>query len=269
MGALIETRCASDAGATRDEVSAQGRDIAQLSQRQAVIERKLEDLDARLLVLTRRIAGEPRTERPGPQRGRPESAPAGMAEPPSLPVVKLGPRAAPTASALPTQVSILEPPPEDMAMLAAPLPSREVPAAVDTGEFEEAQAAVSTGDIDRGVMLLEAFARNYPRHPQADNALVLLGVARLQSGEPALAAVPLQRVVAEYPAGDAVAEALLRLSECHQRLKNPGAARAALLRLVANHPGTPEARAAEARLPTLGGAAAERSPRAARHPPAR
>ncbi len=232
------------------------RDLTLLAQRQTALERKLDEMDARFLVLSRRLAPE-RSDRSPPRT-------------PDMPVVRLAPRPAPPrAPPLFTQVPVREPTADQLAEIedAAPVEKTAV-AAGDTGEYQEALSAVSTGDVDRGIGLLEAFVKANPRHPDADNALLTLGVAYAQSGDPALAAAALSRAIAEYPAGDAVPEALLRLADCQLKLKNPVAARGALTRLVREFPGTPASRQAESRLASLP-QPVERRPRAARSPQAR
>ncbi len=257
--ALVSGGCATDSASKEDVVSLRN-DVTQLAQRQAALQQKIEELDARVLVITRRLS--PATH--GDATPVPSSAPSG------IPVVKLGPTTAALpvrAPPLPTEVALREPTADEVEALETAAPKASPDDVVDTHDFDAAVETVSTGDVERGIAQLEAFVKANPRHPKADNALLLIAVARLQSGDPEAALAPLQRVLRDYPAGDAVPETLLRLGECQLKLKNVAAARSALARLVSDFPGSPLAREAEIRLaamPEIGGSAAR--PRAARTP---
>jgi TolA-binding protein len=251
--------CAANVAA-HDDVGALRRDVAQLAQRQAMLQQKIEDMDARLLVLSRRLAPAAHSQ----------TEPATPAAPAGIPVVKVVPTAAPTkAPRVSTEVALREPTPDEVEALDSSIPAKgfaEEP--VDSSDFQAGVEAVSTGDIERGVGLLDAFVKANPRHPKADNALLMIGVARIQSGDPAAAVPYLERVLRDYPAGDAVPETLLRLGECQWKLKNPTAARAPLVRLVSDFPGSPLAREAATRLAAMGeGSGSKNQPRAARSLP--
>jgi TolA-binding protein len=257
--------CATDSAAREEALR---RDLLLLAQREAALEQKIEEMDARLLVLSRKSGSPPRSD-----ASTPAVAPAVGKTPASMPVVKLSPsHPGVKAPPIPTEVSLKEPTADEVdalesatAAVAKPLPDE----LVDTTQFDDGVHAVSTGELERGIALLEGFVQANPRHAKADNALLVIGVARLQSGDPAAALPYLTRVLQDYPAGDAVAEALLRLGECQVKLKNVPAARAALNRLVAEFPGTPNAKVAESRLAELGKAGPSRQPRAARSSPRR
>jgi TolA-binding protein len=255
---LASGGCATDTS-SREESAALRRDLVQLAQREAALEQKIEEMDGRLLVLSRKNS-------PGP---RSETTPPPGAPPPSMPVVRLSPtHSLVKAPPLPTEVSLKEPTADEVDALESAAPAKAPPdELVDTAPFEDGVRAVSTGDLERGIAQLEAFVQANPRHSKADNALLVIGIARLQSGDAPAALPYLNRVLHDYPAGDAVPEALLRLGECQLKLKNVPAARAALARLISEFPGSPTAKQGESRLAALGKSGPSRQPRAARSSP--
>jgi TolA-binding protein len=219
----------------RAEVRALRADNERLREEVDALERRVDFLAAKRA----RPPEAPRADAAAP------AAPAPVV-PPDLAVVKVAPpKGARRAPPVPTSVAIAEPAPERIEALARP-GGRELSAEAE-GELS---AARRKDGLDRA-HALEDFARRYPRHPAADNALVeasaaYAGVAR---EEPAcdLAA----RAVEDYPAGDAVSDGLERLAACEARRGDAAAETRLLRRLVTDFPRTPAAERAGARLAAM------------------
>lgn len=253
------TACATTAGtATQSELAELRAQVRAMRESQVRLEKRLERLELHDSVSRARASS---------------SAPAAEAEvspqpmsPPELTVVKLKPRndAAPP---LPTRVSIVEPEPDDMEMFisasderdskaggsseASPLEAqKEVVTALDV-EFEQAVAALRTGNVEGGVARLLRFAEENPRHSRADNALYFGGLGQIGLKEHASAARTFETLISSYPAGDAVLDGMLRLAECRLRLNQTDDARALYTRILTQFPGTAAASQAEQRLASL------------------
>jgi TolA-binding protein len=234
--------CASDA-ASKTEVRTLQASVKQLQDENLKLLERVQALE------TERAVARAQQQPLGPLLAvAPSSTPTG-AEVPSLAVVKLKPRAD-RAPPLDIRTPVQEP---DAELIAAV--GRSVPAGNDApdasqvdGEFAQAQEALRTGNLDRGVERMTRFAEAHPKDPRADDALYLAAIGELGQDEPARAAKLLETVLQRYPAGDVVQQAMLKLAECRMRLKQPAEARALLARLVNSFPGTPAATEAQARL---------------------
>ncbi|ATB26743.1 tetratricopeptide repeat protein [Melittangium boletus] len=192
----------------------------------------------------------------------PEAPPAPAFTTPELTVVKLKPRVEP-APRLPVQVAVVEPSSDDMEMFISNGSSDEPDEAVDIGPanspdnavleatFEQAMAALRTGNVEGGVNNLLGFAEKNPRHARADNALYFSGLGQMGLKDHASAAKTFERLIERYPAGDAVLDGMLRLAECRLRLDQKDDARALYTRILTQFPGTAAATQAEQRLASL------------------
>lgn len=201
----------------------------------------------------------PQAPAKAPQASQPSS---GVAVP-DLTVVKLKPKDEPAPS-LPTKVAVVEPDPDDVelfvssspessgpaAPVSEPAPSPAVTAALDA-EFEQAVAALRTGNVEPGVAKLQSFAEQNPRHPRADNALYFAGLGMIGMNDHEGAAQVFERLISTYPAGDAVLDGMLRLAECRLKLNQRDDARALYTRVITQFPGTAAATQAEQRLASL------------------
>jgi tol-pal system protein YbgF len=118
-------------------------------------------------------------------------------------------------------------------------------------EYEQAVAALRTGNVEGGVTRLQRFADENPRHPRADNALYFRGLGQLGLSDYPGAADTFEALLKRYPAGDAVQDGMLRLAECRMRLKQAPEARELYTRLLTQYPGTAAASQAEQRLASL------------------
>lgn len=170
---------------------------------------------------------------------------------PSLTVVKLKPKkeAAPKIS---TEVEVVEPP--------AAILTNETVSAAENEQLDQMEAAaieqqyqsgvdlLKTGNPEGGIAALQQFARDWPKHPHADNALFYAAVGLMAGREFKDAENVLEQTIRQYPAGDATLEALVKLAECRARLNRQADARATWEKIVANYPGTQAATLAQSRL---------------------
>jgi len=182
------------------------------------------------------------------EQARTDAAPAAAAPvvPPDLAVVKVGPhQGGRRPPPVPTAVPIAEPAPERLDALAPP-GGRDLAAEAE-GELA---AAHRRDGLDRA-HALEDFARRYPRHPSADNALVEAAAAYAAGGREDAACGLAGRAAEDYPAGDAVSDALERLASCESRRGDPAAELRLLRRLVTDYPRSPAAERAGARLAAM------------------
>jgi tol-pal system protein YbgF len=162
---------------------------------------------------------------------------------------------------LATAVSVHEPTNEEIVALATSRAATSSDLARSAGSSsspEEADALFSsafeklkTGELVRAASEFQEFARRYPHHPAADNALLDEAIAfyGLRRYQDALGA--LHTLIKRYPAGDAVPEALYREAECAERLGHPDQARKILSQLKDSYPQSPEAERAGRRLEEL------------------
>lgn len=170
---------------------------------------------------------------------------------PSLTVVKLKPKkeAAPKIS---TEVDVVEPP--------AAILTNETVSPAENEQLDQMEAAaieqqyqsgvdlLKTGNPEGGIAALQQFARDWPKHPHADNALFYAAVGLMAGREFKDAENVLEQTIRQYPAGDATLEALVKLAECRARLNRQADARATWEKIVANYPGTQAATLAQSRL---------------------
>jgi TolA-binding protein len=250
------TACATTAGtAAEAELTELKAQVRAMRESQARLEKRLERLELHESVSRARASSE------APSSPEPLS-------PPELTVVKLKPRKD-SAPALPTAVPIVEPAPEDMEMFIsasdgdgsrsggasereeAPQAEQQEVLSVLELEFEQAVAALRTGNVEGGVARLLRFAEENPRHSRADNALYFGGLGQIGLKDPASAARTFEILISRYPAGDAVLDGMLRLAECRLRLNQTDDARALYTRILTQFPGTAAATQAEQRLASL------------------
>lgn len=170
---------------------------------------------------------------------------------PALTVVKLKPKKE-AAPKLATEVEVVEPP-------AAILTNENVSSA-ENEQLDQMEAAaidqqyqsgvdlLKTGNPEGGIAALQQFARDWPKHPHADNALFYAAVGLMAGREFKEAENVLEQTIRQYPAGDATLEALVKLAECRARLNRQADARATWEKIVANYPGTQAATLAQSRL---------------------
>jgi tol-pal system protein YbgF len=194
-----------------------------------------------------------RPNQPDEKRG---ASPAGAAREdnavPALTVVKLKPKRE-QASTLPTRVAVVEPDEE----ILSELPSTQSKAQRSTdpvdGEIAEARYnegldALKTGNAEGGIVKLQAFAKDFPDHARADNALYFAGMGLLAQREYLTASRAFAEAIERYPAGDVVLDARLKLADCYTKLNQSSDARLAYQTIIDTFPGTSAAREAQSRL---------------------
>lgn len=256
------TACATTGSVHSSELAELKAEVRAMRETQARLERRLERVELHASVSQSRASNAaPAKDASTP--AAPAAASSGYSTP-ELAVVKLKPRNEP-APPLPTRVAVVEPAPDDMEMFISSAPEgdgasstadaseprEELDAAVLEAEFEQAVAALRTGNVEGGVTRLLAFAEEHPRHPRADNALYFSGLGQMGLKDFASAVKSFERLIAQYPAGDAVLDGMLRLAECRLRLNQKDDARALYTRILTQFPGTAAATQAEQRLASL------------------
>jgi tol-pal system protein YbgF len=117
--------------------------------------------------------------------------------------------------------------------------------------FSSAFERLKTGELVRAASEFQEFARRYPHHPAADNALLDEGIAYYGLRRYADALTAFRSLIKRYPAGDAVPEAMLREAECETRLGHRDQARSLLNHLKDAYPQSAEAARAGRRLEEL------------------
>ncbi|MDP3231516.1 MAG: tetratricopeptide repeat protein [Myxococcales bacterium] len=221
----------------------------------ARIESRLEAMEADLKgarPAPRPAAASPKTT-PSSASGSTSAAPtASRDDVPALTVVKMKPKKE-SAPRLSTEVEVVEPP---VAIVDELAPAVELPAdAPDATEnaFLEQQYllgvdALKTGNPEGGIAQLQQFAREWPKHPRADNALYYAAVGLMAAREFKDAETLLEQAIRQYPAGDATLDSMMKLADCRSRLNRQADARATWEKIVATYPGTQAATLAQSRL---------------------
>jgi TolA-binding protein len=217
-------------------------------------QRRIEELEVKIAAIAAR------SQQAAKAPASPEPAPAQITNPPakdarpSLKTVKLGEgkgRRAPlradhpgsVAPQIPAAVELTEPDEDTLARLETdPEQTREFNAdhawATAVQEFND-------GQRDKAEKDFLDFAKKYPRHSAADNALALAGLAREVRGDCKGALQLFESVPQKYPAGDAVPQALLERGRCLRILGRSEEAKPVLQQLVRDHPDSPEAQQAQ------------------------
>lgn len=256
------TACATAGSTKSSELAELKAEVRAMRETQARLEKRLERMELHASVSQARASAAP--ARDASSTPAPAAAPSQAFTTPDLTVVKLKPRNEP-APAIPTRVAVVEPAQDDMEMFISPAagddssattadaaePAEQVDSTVLDAQFEQAVAALRTGNVEGGVSRLLLFAQDNPRHPRADNALYFAGLGQMGLKDHALAAKTFQRLIDNYPAGDAVLDGMLRLAECRLKLEQKEDARALYTRVITQFPGTAAATQAEQRLASL------------------
>lgn len=213
-------------------------------------------LEARLEKVEQELKSRPPPRPAATTQGAPapssrDVAPAPREEVPQLTVVKLKPKKE-APPRLATEVPVVEPAPEVITNLGPGGEPVDAPDAAESAAVEQQYLAgidsLKTGNTEGGIAALQAFARDWPRHPRADNALFYAAVGLMAAREFKDAESVLEHAVRQYPAGDATLDSLVKLAECRARLNRQADARATWEKIVANYPGTQAATLAQARL---------------------
>lgn len=243
--------CLSAGCASTPPVQDQGPQLRAILERQDALERKVAHLEAQLEVVSRRpapVAAPARQVVVEPAPEEPAVAPApSFALPSHLRTVRLAPTT-PKPPALATAVELREPAPELVDELLSPAEEEPVEG---PSPLEGALSLLRTGEVERGVRVIDEFVDKNPRHADAPEALFIAGMAMQNYREPALAAFYYQRVADDYPLSRQAPDAMLRMGACQLQLKKVAVAREVFARVMQRYPGTPAAKAAESELKEL------------------
>jgi TolA-binding protein len=249
--------CATDS-ASQADMAALRAELRSLREQQVRMGERLERLERSASVLRARPSQAPASSQAPVPASAPRPETAARIAVPDLTVVKLKPKSEP-APPLPTEVPVVEPDTEQVEMFVSASPEPDAPSSAPApvnmaeldAEFEQAVAALRTGNVELGVARLRAFAEQNPRHSRADNALYFSGLGMIGLNDHAGAASLFERLIETYPAGDAVLDGMLRLAECRLKLNQREDARALYTRVITQFPGTAAATQAEQRLASL------------------
>ena len=113
------------------------------------------------------------------------------------------------------------------------------------GAYRAAWNQLKAGDVPAAIAGFTRFVAQWPSHSYSDNALFLVGEARLGRAETAAALAAFRRVVDEYPSGNKVPDALYMIGVTLDRMGRATESKEALARLVSMYPETDAARRAQ------------------------
>jgi tol-pal system protein YbgF len=103
-------------------------------------------------------------------------------------------------------------------------------------DYEAAMTTYRSGEVVEAEQLFDAFARAYPRHDYADNALYWKGEAAYDQHHYADALAAFTAVVERYGGGNKAPDALLKIGLSYDRLGDRANARDVLTQLIAAYP---------------------------------
>ena len=140
---------------------------------------------------------------------------------------------------------------------ASPKPTAKGPSAEALRDpavqaYRDAKTLYARGDLAAAIPALDDFARKYPRHAFADNALFILARAYYDRAQYAAAIKAFRRVVSAYPTGTEVPDALLMIGRTQMKMGRAAEGRETLARLIALFPNGDAARRAQAELGSHG-----------------
>lgn len=198
------------------------RQLDELARRQDAIDRRLADLDTRMIMLADKV------ERASP---RPPPALDVVALPPTRPGDEEAERDDQEVGA---QDDGSEP-------VVIRLHGDEAPG-IGRGEargsaavaerYEKARALYQAGNFDAAAAAFEEIASRYPAHDLADNAVFWKGACLQEAGRYERAIEQLQKVAVQYPRSDKVPDSLLRIGQSYRALGDQVSARVYLAQVV-------------------------------------
>jgi len=130
-------------------------------------------------------------------------------------------------------------------------PRRGRKARAIVAEYDAAMGVYRGGQLRAAEIAFDQFARSYPKHDYADNALYWKGEAAYDQAHYADALAAFTAVVKQYGGGNKAPDALLKIGLCYGRLGDPANARDVLARLVAAYPDANATRIAREKLAEL------------------
>ncbi|MCA9711561.1 MAG: tol-pal system protein YbgF [Myxococcales bacterium] len=254
--------CASRAAVAPGPTAPAEDPVMQLRSDDAALRRRVQMLEDRVLYLEQRGA-EPGGSAPGGQVAGQHVLPDGRA----LPVVRLAPQggAAARPAPRPEPGPGSEPSDDDYAGAVLPEPeaaarsyrlegsrlveltTRNGPVRPDRperdargqriiGQYEAAMAIYKSGQPERAESAFGEFAREFPGHDYADNALYWKGEAAYDQSHFADALASFTEVVERYGGGNKAPDALLKIGLCYRQLGDVPNARDVLAELIAAYP---------------------------------
>jgi len=113
------------------------------------------------------------------------------------------------------------------------------------GAYRAAWNQLKAGDVAAAIAGFTRFVAQWPAHSYSDNALFLVGEARLGRAETAAALAAFRRVVDEYPSGNKVPDALYMIGVTLDRMGRAAESKETLARLMSIYPETDAARRAQ------------------------
>lgn len=258
---FVLTACGTSSYAKKDEVQELRQELREARERQLLMDRRLADLDARMVLLSERVA-----TKTGAEAGAKVNRPA-------LGVVKVGPAESsrtrrgpqPSEQELTGDADdevpeiVLDESAEDAPRLAVDrevlmgpadkakglhkrpevlaAQQEEVLARTDPKtQYELAMRHFKAKQFAAAARGFEEVADRWSDHSLADNALYWTGVCYLEEGENALAINELQKVPVRYPRSDKVPDALFKLAEAYLRVGDKESAKAMLTQVVEIYP---------------------------------
>jgi len=184
---------------------------------------------------------------PGPEApslvGPPPSAAARLPVDDVVPAIPAQPVAVAEAPPLPTA----QPSPQlspQAALVTSPRGAR--PELNDPGvaAYRAALAHLTARQTNEALAGFEAFLREHPRHPYADNAMYWRAEIHYMRRDHRRALRAFSALIERYPRGNKVPDALLRIGLCYERLGQRDRARRVFERLRAQYPESMAARMA-------------------------
>jgi tol-pal system protein YbgF len=118
-------------------------------------------------------------------------------------------------------------------------------------EYEAAMALYRSADAAQAERAFERFARTYPKHDYADNALYWKGEAAYDQAHFSDALAAFTEVVERYGGGNKAPDALLKIGLCFDKIGDLDNARDVLRQLITAYPGARASDIARVRLAEL------------------
>lgn len=106
--------------------------------------------------------------------------------------------------------------------------------------YEMSYADYTGGQYDLAITGFEAYIKQFPTSPLADEAQLNIGNSYYGAGRFQEAVTALQKVISDYPEADSVSPAYYKLGQSYERLNQPDLARKAYETLMQRFPNSPE-----------------------------
>lgn len=120
--------------------------------------------------------------------------------------------------------------------------------------YKRARALYTSGDVVAAEQAFDAFARTYPRHEHADNALYWKGEAAYDQAHFSDALAAFTEVIERYGGGNKASDALLKIGLCYGKVGDRANAQDVLEQLVLAYPNARASAIAREKLEEMSGA---------------